>query len=49
MNTPDYATDTHSHNAAREPEPDSAASIAENARRMLAVSRAYMSDVLDLA
>ena len=49
MNTPDNSTDTPSHNAAREPEPDSAASIAENARRMLAVSRAYLSEVLDLA
>ena len=49
MSTPDNTTDTPSDNAAREPQPDGATSIAENARRMLAVSRAYLSDVLDLA
>jgi hypothetical protein len=49
MNTPDNTTDTPGDNAAREPQPDGAASIADNARRMLAVSRAYLSDALDLA
>ena len=49
MSTPDNTTDTPSDNGTREPQPDGAASIADNARRMLAVSRAYLSDALDLA
>jgi hypothetical protein len=52
MKNLDNATEAPSDGAKQGPQPDcggDSASIADNARRMLAVSRAYLSDGQDLA